>query len=501
MNPKYNIIGEILFSKSLNEIKEQLKLLRKDEFNSLDRIIIKQDVMDDYPYVDGVGSKLIEIQKIINNAGISNCFILFVTPNQDISNEIEFITKFYSVDSNAIEFQLINGSYEKSINQYPDTACQMVWNHLYVGTDGNVNPCCVADHRFPLINIKDISMDNQNHYSDQIRNDMLQGYRHRACSPCYEREDKGIPSLRLPYKPEKLKTGIQSLDIRLNNVCNFKCRMCSEYFSSAIQQETIDLYGKDSLLGFEKISLDRTSKKIRNQRLEKILPLITTDIQNIYFAGGEPLITEEHYHILDHLVNINNTDLQITYNTNLSMLSYKKSNSIDKWKQFSNVTVFASIDASDAVAEYVRHGTVWNDIIANIHTIKKHVPHVKLKVTSTVSCLTIENLIHLQNKWIGQELFSDNDFRITVLTDPNFLSPAVLPQHHKERLRAIIQKHIQRFANTELARQWQNVLQLMDNNDYTFALDDFTHRMKVLDEHRQESFVQIFPEFEDLYIK
>ena len=501
MNPQYNFIGEILFSKSLNEIREQLISLRKDEFDPLDRIIIKQDVIDEYPYVDGVGSKLIEIQKIINNVDISNCFILFVTPNQDISNEIEFITKFYSVDTNAIEFQLIDGSYEKSINQYTDTACQKLWNHLYVGTDGNVNPCCRADHRFPLINIKDISLDNQNRYSDQIRKDMLQGYRHRACASCYEREDKGIQSIRQPCNPRELKTGIQTLDIRLNNVCNFKCRMCSEYFSSAIQQETIQLYGKDSVLGFEKMSLDQTTKKIRNQRLEKILPFITTDIQHIYFAGGEPLITEEHYRILDQLLNINHTDLMLDYNTNLSTLSYKKLSVIDKWKQFSNVVVGASVDASDSVGEYMRHGTVWSDIIANIHAIKKHVPHVHLRITSTVSFINIENLIHLQNKWIDQELFSDNDFQVTVLTDPNFLSPAVLPQHHKERLRAIIQEHIQRFANTDLARQWQDVLKFMDDNDYTFALDDFAHRMKVLDEHRQESFVQIFPEFEDLYIK
>jgi len=61
----YNIIGEVLFSQSLNEIQQQLKSLRKDRFDPLDRIVIRQDVVDEYPYVDAVGTKLIEIQKII----------------------------------------------------------------------------------------------------------------------------------------------------------------------------------------------------------------------------------------------------------------------------------------------------------------------------------------------------------------------------------------------------------------------------------------------------
>jgi len=84
------------------------------------------------------------------------------------------------------------------------------------------------------------------------------------------------------------------------------------------------------------------------------------------------------------------------------------------------------------------------------------------------------------------------------LTSPNFLSPAVLPRHHKDRLRSIIQRHIQRFPDTALAQQWNDVLQWMINKDYTFALADFKHRTSVLDLHRNESFIDIFPEFKDL---
>jgi organic radical activating enzyme len=465
MTSNYKIIGEVLFSQSLLEIRQQLEFLRKDNFDPLDRIIIRQDIVDEYPYVDGVGTKLIEIQKIINLVDISNCFILLITSNKDVAREIDFVTCFYSVDNNPIGFLLVDGVYDKTIRKYQNTACLKLWNHFYVGTDGNINPCCLADHRFPLGHIDEIDMDGQTTIkAREIRSNMQQGLRNRACATCYEKEDHGIQSARQVFDPAGQTVKIRDIDVRLNNICNFKCRMCSEYFSSAIQQETIELYGKNAVLGFEKISSDRATKKIRDQRLKKILSLIPLDLESIFFAGGEPLITGEHYEILDHLIAIGNTDLAIRYTTNLSTLSYKQWDVIDRWCYFSDVAVNASIDASGAVAEYLRHGTIWPDILNNIHTIKKAVPHVKMRITSTVSCLNIENLIDLQNSWVDQQLFDVDDFAVNVLTTPNFLSPAMLPPHHKHRLCDAIQQHSRHLSGTRLSQQWNEVLIWMNNS-------------------------------------
>ena len=41
-------------------------------------------------------------------------------------------------------------------------------------------------------------------------------------------------------------------------------------------------------------------------------------------------------------------------------------------------------------------------------------------------------------------------------------------------------------------------LSFMMNNDYTHTLSDFVQRTHLLDTHRNESFVDVFPEFEDL---
>jgi hypothetical protein len=351
-----------------------------------------------------------------------------------------------------------------------------------------------------LGNINTSSIDNIIHSekSNQFRNWMSAGYRPVACQSCYIKEDNSIVSPRVNCDPTLQTINITSLDIRINNVCNFKCRMCSEYFSSAIQQETIKIYGKDAKLGHEQNLLTLPVSNERGSQFNAIAPYITNNLEHIYFAGGEPLITSEHYQILDKLIDINHKNLRITYNTNLSKLTYKNINVIDYWNQFGNVTIGASIDASGAAAEYVRHGTIWTDIIENICIIKKYAPKVHLTITSTVSFLTIENLIELQLKWINEQLFDVADLKVTVLVAPNYLSPAALPAHHKQRLRNIILKHIDTLGEISLAKQWQDVLSYMMNNDYTHLLTDFVQRTRVLDTHRNESFVDVFPEFKDL---
>jgi molybdenum cofactor biosynthesis enzyme MoaA len=130
-------------------------------------------------------------------------------------------------------------------------------------------------------------------------------------SHCYIKEDNNIASPRIECAPNKQIIDITSLDIRLNNICNFKCRMCSEYFSSAIQQETIKIYGKDAKLGHEQNLLTASLSIERDSQFSTIAPYITSNVEDIYFAGGEPLMTKEHYRVLDKLIGIKHTNLRL----------------------------------------------------------------------------------------------------------------------------------------------------------------------------------------------
>jgi hypothetical protein len=80
-------------------------------------------------------------------------------------------------------------------------------------------------------------------------------------------------------------------------------------------------------------------------------------LEQIYFAGGEPLIMEEHYNVLKELVRLKRFDVRLQYNTNFSRLNLKDENVLDYWKLFNNVSIGASLDAMGPRAEYIRKGT------------------------------------------------------------------------------------------------------------------------------------------------
>ena len=107
----------------------------------------------------------------------------------------------------------------------------------------------------------------------------------------------------------------------------------------------------------------------RNVKLWKELEPHFPSVQEIYFAGGEPLVMEEHYRILNRLVEMNRAhEVTIKYNTNFTNLQYKKTNVLDLWLLFKKVEVGASLDAYGERAEYIRSGCNWDDIVTVSYT-------------------------------------------------------------------------------------------------------------------------------------
>ena len=485
------IIAEIDFFTDLKDIKKFLESNRKEYFHPNDRILFVQKSEDTYPFFDGAGKQLTEIQKLVSQIDISNCFILIQTSNKNIKQELEHVAKYYSTDSIIFDFQILPGNYQRVNQKQHNSACQKLWNHLYVGPDLHIKPCCVSDAKFPLGSLQENSVEEviSGESAELIRWAMTQGYRTESCRFCYEREDQGLPSHRNAFIPnDNTVINIDYLDIRSSNICNFKCRMCNSYFSSAIEKEEQLIYGK------------KFKEKNRIQSLEVfeiLLSYVNNQTKKIYFAGGEPLLMDEHYAILEKLIAINNTDLELTYNTNCSVLTYKNYNVLDLWTRFTNVKVGASIDASDQVAEYLRHGTIWENIKYNIDQIKKQTPHVRLHITSTVGFLNVENLIKLQSAWIDDAYFSVDQLEVSIMNG-DLLSVASVPTKYKSKISKMILNHINNLGKCLLANQWKNVLEYMENNDLSYHHDDFKNKTNTLDRHRGDSFVTVFPQYKDL---
>jgi hypothetical protein len=270
--------------------------------------------------------------------------------------------------------------------------------------------------------------------------------------------------------------------------------MCSGYFSSAIAQEERKLFGNSKYLDNLIIS---DQKDLSLKKLLKYLPYC----EKIYFAGGEPLLTSEHYKILDALIECNNTDLEIVYNTNFTTLAYKNISVVDLWKQFSNITIGASLDATGPVAEYVRHGTKWLDIESNLKLLRTQCQHVVFTVTSTAGFLNVSSLIELQRTWHENNIVDISNFSVSTMINPDHLTLQILPHDHKKRLGKKIKSHIHWCQQNQamiLATQWESVLKYMFNADSTHHLSKFKQLTNSMDQYRNESLQAVLPEFSDL---
>ena len=84
-------------------------------------------------------------------------------------------------------------------------------------------------------------------------------------------------------------------DVRFTNLCNFKCRMCGPAFSSNWVNEYNAMYGPSDI---EKISYTRGNKQLNWEMIEPYID----NLHKIYWAGGEPLMMEEHWRIMDELI-------------------------------------------------------------------------------------------------------------------------------------------------------------------------------------------------------
>lgn len=387
------------------------------------------------------------------------------------------------------------------------TFCILPWIHFYANPDGNVLPCCIGDHRLPLGNVQKNSITeiwNSDPYKE-MRLNMLAGNRCKECTSCYQSEDAEVNSFRqsvnkdyaefFNFADETNSDGsldtmkLKYLDIRWSNICNFKCRSCSSTYSSSWATE-------DNKQGQNKSVFIFAGGNNNDLLYEQIKPYIS-EVKEIYFAGGEPLLMDKHYDILKHLIDINNTDIKIRYNTNLSSLTFKNISVIELWKKFSNVHLNVSLDSWGDRAEYIREGTEWKTIIDNINTVKTNCPHIHLGVSSVISAFNVYTLPEFTDYLLDNRLFEASSISFYNLIHPNFYSFDIFDTETKTE---IIKKLSERNYNNSIRSRINNVIRHLESST---ANDELRRQFKDHTDHfdsiRNKTFINTFPELSEFY--
>jgi MoaA/NifB/PqqE/SkfB family radical SAM enzyme len=233
------------------------------------------------------------------------------------------------------------------------------------------------------------------------------------------------------------------------------------------------------------------------------------DVEEIYFAGGEPLIMEEHYRILEMLIAAGNTKCRIRYNTNFSSLKFKKWDLIELWKPFikdniDNVRIFASLDAIGQVAEYSRKGTKWDAIENNIKRI--HDNGMIVQTSTTVSIFNIFELPKFVDRMYELGIGFDKMQMNNVLTFPDYYGINILPEELKEGVIITLDNHIKTIknlpnydrieANYDVIKKY---LVRPVERSIESLYEDFKRHTEVKDAVRGESFINTFPYYKEWY--
>ena len=337
--------------------------------------------------------------------------------------------------------------------------CILPWIHLHVSQNGRVSPCC-NNNRY-LGNVQESSINEiwKGKAFSELREEFLANIPDKRCSHCYNIEASGKESMRQisNQKYAKELNRIENknpepiyLDIRFSNICNFKCKTCWHGNSSAWYEE-----------GSKRNASDERIIKAFTNNFEELLNYLD-DVQEIYFAGGEPLIMEEHYQILEELEKRKLFDVELRYNTNFSNLNFKDKSILSIWKKFKKVHVSASIDAAFELGEEIREGFNWYQFIENRKQMLEICPKIYFEVAPTISTLNIFNLPELHQKLVNLELININNIYLNFLERPQEYNLKTLSVKEKEQVEKLVSEHIDWLtvnkAGTTIAEQYKNLL-------------------------------------------
>ena len=397
------------------------------------------------------------------------------------------------------------------------TFCMYPWIHLHVYPTGEAYPCCHAEMKSgPVGNCRQNTLREiaNSEGMRQLRLDMLTETPNSLCARCYEQEESGFFSGRRSankhhghnireihaMEPDGTMDPFVMTywDVRFSNLCNLSCRSCGHIFSSSWYQDQVKLAGEDWARQNRALNI---AGKDPQDMWKQLLPHID-HVEQIYFAGGEPLMMDEHYRILEELERRGRFDVRLIYNTNFTHVKLKDRLVFDYWRRFQSVSVGASLDAMGPRAEYIRKGTDWAVIEQNRRDMMRICPEVDFYISPTLSIMNAWHLPDFHRAWTDQGLIQAQDLNVNILQDPAYYRIDIAPIKYKQRIRIKFEEHLEWLRSQDSLHRatvgYESAIKFMMANDNTNLLDTFWRHTYQLDELRNEKILQSVPELEAL---
>jgi hypothetical protein len=234
---------------------------------------------------------------------------------------------------------------------------------------------------------------------------------------------------------------------------------------------------------------------------EQLIPHLDY-VEQIYFAGGEPLMMEEHYNILDELERRGRFDVRLIYNTNFTHTKLKDREVFDYWRKFKSVAVGASLDAMGPRAEYIRRGTDWATVERNREQMMAICPNVDFYISPTLSIMNAAHLPDFHRAWVDRGYIRPQDLNVNILQDPVHFRLDIATADYKQQITLQYQQHLAWLRPLDPLERatvgFESAINFMQTTDNTHLLPKFWNKTAELDAIRKENILDVIPELRAL---
>jgi MoaA/NifB/PqqE/SkfB family radical SAM enzyme len=374
---------------------------------------------------------------------------------------------------------------------------------LEVDTVGRVRPCCLAK---PFVDDAGKEYNLSNNTLTEIWNsdtrkkllqDLENGIENSTCEVCWSEEKHGRESKRQRENTRTLqiKETPQILDLKLGNTCNLKCRTCNPEISSSWVTEWYDV-------NYSHVPKNEFMQKFK--KIRQIYSAENTDFWNtleewipqcsvIDFYGGEPLLVEKSWEILDKCVlDGYSYDQEIHFNTNATMyLNTKQETAL---KNFKKVNISLSIDGIGEKFEYMRYPGKWNtalDVIEKYSNLSKQNDHIRIDFCYTVSIYNIWDIVEFD--MFVREHYPNIRIYYNMLFHPTQFSITNIP----EEIKLVVSKRLLDYSD-----KLTNITNMLNTSVHN--LQEFEMMLSTTEKHdkyRNNYFKESFEEWHAILTK
>ena len=277
------------------------------------------------------------------------------------------------------------------------TFCLAKWHHttIYMQT-GETHSCYhPAPHKIPLSEVTENPSALHNTSEKKLqRKQMLDGEKPKGCQYCWNIEALGSDYIsdrhernsgiytddrlnEIVNNPWDFNVNPEYIEISFGNECNFKCGYCHPKHSSSYYKE-IKKFGPYNMVLNHRNDIDyfETYEEETNPYVKawwEWWPNMRKSLSILRITGGEPLLQQSTWRLLDDLSVNPLPKLELNINSNLGVKTIlvdrlaKKVATLQREKKIKQFKIYTSIDTWGSRAEYIRTGLAIDHWENNFH--------------------------------------------------------------------------------------------------------------------------------------